>query len=265
MSCSRARSGSEDIPALVHDLLRELPKETQTVLTVSDDFPSVNKNQVKAEETFLNNKNRQLSLENSQNCFDYVFLRKLLQQTPLDALHINRKRTELKKKLTVEVSHRSYENDFLREPKSNERPCCKSEQCEGLFITSNENEGFILREYLLPSQYKKYLQTNTLPEQPGLCLLCRRAAVTRMYVNFRSDRENTGALISDLRNYASVSGEYCLDQMLLPINHQMTGLFDPIVMHIRKWLIPKRINGIRYYSQEGYRYPGNGLHMPFLG
>ena len=265
MATTRARSGSEDIPALVQELLRELPKESQTVLTVDDDFPSVNKNQKIAEEDFLKNKNKQLSLENSQNCFDYVFLRKLLQQTPLDALHINRKRSEMKKKMTVEVSHRSYEEDFLREPKSNERPCARGEQCEGLCVTCNENDGFVLREYLLPSQYKAYLQTNTLPSSPGLCLLCRRAMVTRLYVNYRSDEENTGALISDITNYASVSGEYCLSQMLLPTSNQMTGLFDPIVMHIRKWLVPQRINGIRYYKQDGYKYPENGLRMDFLG
>lgn len=261
---SRKRSGSEDIPAMVQELLKELPKESQTILTVDDDFPNTSKNQIVAEEKFLNNKNTQKSLEDSQNCFDYVFLRKLLQQTPLDCLHINRKHNEIKKRVVVEVSHRSYEEDFLREPKSSERACCKSENCEGLRVTKDKKDGFILREYLLPSQYKKYLQTNELPDLPGLCLLCRRAAVTRMYVNYKSDKDNTGALISDIRNYASIAGEYCLDQCLLPNSQLMTGIFDPVVVHIRKWLVPQRVNGIRYYKQEGYRYPENGLNMPFL-
>lgn len=264
MSSSRRRSGSEDIPAMVQELLKEIPQQTQTILKVDDNFPMDGENQKEAEEAFLNNKNIQKSLEDSQNCFDYVFLRKLLQQTPLDSLHINRKHEDIKKRVVVEISARSYENDFLREPKQNERPCCKGENCEGLFVSQNPEEGFVLREYLLPSQFKTFLQTNTLPPLPGLCLLCRRSAVTKMYVNFRSDKENTGALISDIRNYASVTGEYCLDQMLLPTNHQMVGLYDPVVIHIRKWLTPQRINGIRFYRQSGYRYPENGLKMNFL-
>lgn len=263
-SSSRKRSGSEDIPSMVQELLRDLPKQSQTILTVDDNFPKTLENQRLAEEKFLKNKNTQKSLEDSQNCFDYVFLRKLLQQAPMDSLYVNRKHEDIKKRVTVEVSHRSYEEDFLREPKSSERPCCKGENCEGLKVTKNPDDGFILREYLLPSQYKEYLQNNRLPELPGLCLLCRRSAVTRMYVNFRSDCDNTSSLISDIRNYASVQGEYCLSQCLLPTNHQMVGIFDPVVLHIRKWLTPMRVNGIRVYRQTGYRYPEAGLKMPFL-
>lgn len=263
-SSSRKRSGSEDIPSMVQELLRDLPKQSQTILTVDDDFPKTLDNQLKAEENFLQNKNKQKSLEDSSNCFDYVFLRKLLQQAPLDSLYVNRKHNEIKKRVTVEVSHRSYEEDFLREPKSSERPCAMGENCEGLKVTKNKEDGFILREYLLPSQYKDYLQNNKLPELPNLCLLCRRAAITRMYVNFRSDQDSTSSLISDLRNYCSVTGEYCLDQCLLPTNHQLVGIFDPVVLHVRKWLTPCRVNGIRIYKQTGYRYPEAGLKMNFL-
>ena len=97
-----------------------------------------------------------------------------------------------------------------------------------------------------------------------MCLLCRRAAVTKLYVNYRADGDSTGALISDIRNYVQVTGEYCLDQCLLPTSHQHVGLYDPCVAHVRKHLIPKRINGIRYYKQVGYRYPNAGLNIDFL-
>lgn len=263
-SSHRKRSGSEDIPTMVLDLLKELPKRSQTVLTVDDNFPATLTNQLQAEEKFLENKNRQKTLEDSQTCFDYVFLRKLLQQAPLDSLYVNRKHDEIKNRCRVEVSHRSYEDGFLREPRSNERSCCKGENCEGLKVTPNPEDGFILREYLLPSQYKKFLQSNELPNLPQMCLLCRRAAVTHMYVNFKSDQDNTTSLISDIRNYCSVTGEYTLNQMLLPTNHQMVGIFDPVVIHVRKWLTATRVNGIRIYKQTGYRYPDSGLKMPFL-
>ena len=36
---SRTRAHSEDIPAVVQELLNDLPDETQTILRVSDTFP----------------------------------------------------------------------------------------------------------------------------------------------------------------------------------------------------------------------------------
>jgi len=260
---NRTRAGSEDIPAVVQELLSNLPDETQTILRVSDTFPFDSNDKKEAEENYLNNKNTDKLLQDSKNCYDYVFLRKLLKNSPLDSVYTSRKYNEVKSRPVVEISHRTFEEEFLREPKKNERPCVKGDNCEGKFITTTD-EGFVLREYLKPSQYKGFLQTNTLPDTPQMCLLCRRAAVTKLYVNYRADGDSTGALISDIRNYVQVTGEYCLDQCLLPTSHQHVGLYDPVVAHVRKHLTPKRINGIRYYKQTGYRYPNAGLNIDFL-
>jgi len=264
-SC-RDRVGSEDIPAVVQELLKDLPSETQTILRVDDNYPFDSNDKKEAEEQFLNNKNTNKLLQDSKNCYDYIFLRQLLKKSPLDSVYTSRKFSEANKnRPVVEVSHRSYEEEFLREPKQNERPCVKGDNCEGLFISTTD-KGFVLREYLLPSQYKTFLQTNTLPSCPQLCLLCRRAAVTRMYVNYRADGDacSNGAIISDIRNYVAVTGEYCLDQCLLPTGHQYVGLYDPVVHHVRKHLVAKRISGIRYYKQVGYRYPDAGKSLHFL-
>ena len=51
-SSSRKRSGSEDIPSMVQELLRDLPKQSQTILTVDDNFPKTLENQRLAEEKF---------------------------------------------------------------------------------------------------------------------------------------------------------------------------------------------------------------------
>lgn len=259
----RQRSNSEDIPAVVQELLKDLPTETQTILRVDDNFPLESENKKIAEEQFLNNKNTEKMLQDSKNCFDYIFLRELLKKSPLDSVYTNRKYNDVKKRPTVEVSTRSYEESFLREPKQTERPCVNGDNCEGLFISTTD-KGFVLREYLLPSQYKKFLETNTLPDTPQLCLLCRRAAVTRMYTNFRADGEASSALISDIRNYTTISGEYVLEQCLLPTAHGHVGLYDPVVAHCRKHYVAKRISGIKYYKQVGYRYPEAGLSVNFL-
>ena len=55
-SC-RERVGSEDIPAVVQELLKDLPSETQTILRVDDNYPFDSNEKKEAEEQFLNNKN----------------------------------------------------------------------------------------------------------------------------------------------------------------------------------------------------------------
>ena len=71
----------------------------------------------------------------------------------------------------------------------------------------------------------------------------------------RADKSTSSALISDYRNFGSVSGEYELSQMLLPSTNNNVGLFDPVVHHVRKHYTLTKIGGIRYYKQSGYRYP----------
>jgi hypothetical protein len=164
----------------------------------------------------------------------------------------------------VEAVNREYEEEFLREPKTKERPCVQGTSCEGNYITTVEpGKGFTLREFLLPSQYKEYLQNDILPTNKQLCLMCRRAAVAKLYISFRSDSVNTDSLISDYRNYAGVVGEYNLSQCLLPCSTSSVGLMDPVALHVRKWYDMKRVGGIRYYKQSGYLYPESSS-VPFF-
>ena len=260
----RVRSGSEDIPSIVSDLLRDVPQQTQTILMVEDDYLKSTDAQVEAESLFLQKPNALKKLNNAKNCFDYAFLRKLLQKAPLDSLYLNRKSSSVAFRPVVEVVNREYENEFLREPKTNERACIKGNSCEGHFISTVESgKGFTLREFLLPSQYKKFLETNTLPKHQQMCLMCRRAAVAKLYISFRSDKVHTDSLISDYRNYAGVVGEYTLQSCLLPSSDSNVGLLDPVVLHVRKWYEMQRVSGIRYYKQTGYEYPDSSA-VPFF-
>ena len=260
----RVRSGSEDIPSVVADLLREVPKQSQTILMVDESFLQVTDSQVEAESLFLQRENSLVRLNNAKNCFDYAFLRKLLQKAPMDSLYLNRKSTDVKFRRVVEAVNREYEAEFLREPKTKERACAQGASCEGNFITTVEpGKGFTLREFLLPSQYKKFLEQNELPKDKQLCLMCRRAAVAKMYISFRSDGVHTDSLISDYRNYAGVVGEYDINQCLLPCTTSSVGLMDPVAVHVRKWYDLKRVGGIRYYKQVGYRHPESNS-VPFF-
>lgn len=253
-SAPRPRALSEDIPDVLRELLQEVPQSSQTLLYVDNMQQGTTANQLRAEEQFLDNKNIRNELTNCSNSYDYAYLRNLLKSSPTDALYIDRSAKDVKNRPVVEISHRSYENEFLREPKRNERKCAKGNCCEGLKITTTD-EGFILREYLLPSQYKRFLEKAELPLSPQLCLMCRRAEVAKLYVCMRADNDTSSALISDFYNFGSVPGEYALDQMLLPSTSNHVGLFDPVVLHVRKNYTLTRIAGIRYYSQSGYREP----------
>ena len=76
----RLRSSSEDIPSIVSDLLRDVPQQSQTILMVEDDYLKSTDSQVEAESLFLQKSNALKKLNNAKNCFDYAFLRKLLQK-----------------------------------------------------------------------------------------------------------------------------------------------------------------------------------------
>ena len=61
----RTRSGSEDIPSIVSELLREVPKQTQTILLVDDSYLKSTASQVEAETAFLDRGNSYKNLNNA--------------------------------------------------------------------------------------------------------------------------------------------------------------------------------------------------------
>ena len=122
---------------MLRELLNEVPTQSQTVLFV-DNVQGMTDPQKKAEEKFLKNKSVRQQMEECDNSYDYEYLRKLLKASPVDALYMERNASKTKERPRVEVSHRSYENEFLREPKRNERACCKGNDCEGLKITTTD-------------------------------------------------------------------------------------------------------------------------------
>ena len=62
----RTRSGSEDIPSIVSELLREVPKQTQTILLVDDSYLKSTASQVEAETAFLDRGNSYKNLNNAK-------------------------------------------------------------------------------------------------------------------------------------------------------------------------------------------------------
>ena len=90
-------------------------------------------------------------------------------------------------------------------PAGDERQCCMEEQCEGNFIPQVQN-GFTLREFLLPSQEKAYLETRRYPIQRAPCIMCKRLQIARLLVSARA--AGTGmredCLVQDYYNFVNI-------------------------------------------------------------
>lgn len=168
---------------------------------------------------------------------------------------------------TLEVVPRQYEEGFLREPLEGERPCLFGNECEGLQIKTNTagEGGFILREFLLPSELKEYERTGKYPEESRMCLMCKRKEIARAFVNVRADcmSMRKDSILQDYRNIVEVEGEYCLKDCLLSRRHTYEGIVMPIVMHIQTAYELKIINGVKHYVQWRMGYPDSNDHFLF--
>ena len=206
----------------LQQLMNDIPRIKQTIIQVVDSFPSEEAKKI-AEQQFLENKERPLSMKDAKTVFDFEYLRRILRQAPLRSLYITRDSVNKVERTKVQTVSREYEENFLREPQSNERGCPLGTACE-----SFEMGQFVCREFLLPSQLNEYNRTSSLPKYPQLCLLCRRSEICKMYINSRADNSPTAAVISDIRNLVGIPGEYDIKQCLLPTPGLL--LFDPIYL-----------------------------------
>lgn len=136
------------------------------------------------------------------------------------------------------------------EASGDQRQCCMGEQCEGKFIPQVQN-GFILREFLLPSQEKSYNETKRYPIQRAPCILCKRLQIARLLVSVRA--AGTGmredCLVQDYYNFVNIPGEYRLEDCLLSKKTVWEGIVSPVVLHVRNAYKFCTKNGKRAYTQ----------------
>lgn len=198
----------------------------------------------------------------------FPFVRALVQRPPQPLFDIHKFDRE-RLFASLEVVERKYEEEFLREPlkNSDERPCLFGKKCEGLFIKTNTAGvgGFILREFLLPSEQKEYERTGKYPADQRFCLMCKRKEIARAFVNTRADcmSMRTDSILQDYRNIVEMEGEYCLESCLLSRRHCYEGIIMPIVCHYRTAYELKEKNGVRYYVQWRMGYPESNEHFLF--
>lgn len=232
--------------------------------------PSESKEMLVAESYFVNQRNTDL-LKGGSNAHlsphHHPFVRALLLKPREQMFDIQTCKLVDQVFPTLEVVHRQYEEGYLREPLDGERACVFGSKCEGLQIRTNTagHGGFILREFLLPSEQKEYERTGKYPAEVRMCLMCKRKEIARAFVNVRADwlSMRTDSILQDYRNVVEVEGEYCLKDCILTRRHAYEGVVLPIVMHIQTAYEMKTINGVRHYVQWRMGYPDTNEHFLF--
>ena len=246
------------------------PNEFPEILSVENEFQMHNdaKELIIAETNFFNSRNQdawQKADGGHVRPFDFPFVRALIQREPSDTFDIHQFNDRDRLRACIQTVTREYEEEFLREPVGNERPCLLGNQCEGLKITMARDKAFIVREFLLPTEQKEFEATGKYTPEKRLCLMCKRKEIARAWINIRADnmgmREDS--ILQDYRNLVDVEGEYCLKDCIVSSRHTYEGLIDPIVLHIRSAYRLVEKNGIRYYQQWRMNYPKSTQHFLF--
>lgn len=197
--------------------------------------------------------------------YDFPYVRALLQQPACDTLSPEDIKHDEHVRTSIQVVTRAYEEKYLREPLKKERACIMGEQCQGLQLPYVNDNAFIVREFLLPTEEEEFLRTGKLPSEGRLCLMCKRSEIARAFINIRADGKGVknNVILQDYRNIVDEEGEYCLDDCLLSSHEIFQGLLDPIVLHLKNAYRLKVKDGVRYYEQWRMKYPGQIDH--FLG
>ena len=108
------------------------------------------------------------------------------------------------------VVSKTHNDMFLCKPNVSigERECVCGTRCLAKFIArvryGDDNEkGFVCKEYLLPEQYKNFLDGRGLPPQRQKCLLCSRYYVNYLYILSRTDPSFKAASCMSLQTFSN--------------------------------------------------------------
>ena len=111
----------------------------------------------------------------------------------------------------VPIVPRSHDEIFLcpAQPSLNERACSCGDRCIARWLAiwrygHGSEKVFTCKEYLLPDQYKEFMEEGTLPEKTAKCLLCSRYFTTYVYRLARLDPQFKPSQSISLQAYGNV-------------------------------------------------------------
>jgi hypothetical protein len=248
--------------------VRVTAENAPVILEIAEELHRESPEQIVAEHVFFNKKNQDSFTKDAQDWIkpqDFPSIRALIQKKPSPTFDIHLFNDRERLRNTLQVVTRKYEESFLREKYPHERACAMGNKCEGLNIVMANDKGFILVEFLLPSEKEEYDKTGKFPSENRLCLMCNRAHIARAYINIRADGMGAkeDAVLPDYRNLVEVPGEYCLKDCIVSSRDVYEGILDPIVLHVRTGYRVVERNGHRFYEQWRMSYPSEEKHFLF--
>ena len=141
----------------------------------------------------------------------------------------------------LEICDFAYCAKFLREPENSfERPCRNEKRCIYKILASRSpvgieddcpEDGFVCKEFLLPSQLEIFEKTKRLPTERRLCLGCNRFSTYHWYLYYQQKRTQPIEILQDHQNPIDQNEGYCSSACIYmnPDIKQFTGIVRPIV------------------------------------
>ena len=226
------------------------PATHPTIMSIKGNF-TLAPPLLEAQTNFFNRNNQQKEYKHVSP-WHFPFVQSLLEQSPIPNFDMDKFENVGKYRDSIEGVTREYEEAFLTNPVGDQRRCINEESCEGLMICSN---GFVLREFLLPSQQQNYEETKRYPLNREPCLMCRRLRVARTVISTRAAGHGLkdDCLVQDYYNFVDLEGEYRLEDCLLSKQNTWEGLCNPVVLHQRHNY--RFVQDKQHKRYEQWRYP----------
>jgi hypothetical protein len=122
---------------------------------------------------------------------------------------------------TVPLVTKAYEESYMREAETGERPCAMGAKCECMFI--DPLAPFVGVEFQLQGV-----------EGCGMCVLCCRKTTQKLFYDICYSGKRTQGLIQKFGNLCNQPGEYARECMLIcPSTSQWQCMPRPIMSHQR--------------------------------
>lgn len=136
----------------------------------------------------------------------------------------------------LEIVPKSHDDLFLAEPDASvgERPCVCGERCISNFVAkirygSQNEHGFVCKEFLLPSQHAAFMRGEGLPPVRQKCLLCARYWTNYIYILARSDANFKVSPSLQVQTFTNVVAD-------TPEHHEIMSAASEVPTHASKAL-----------------------------
>ena len=156
---------------------------------------------------------------------------------------------------SVEGIRRCWDEMYLMEPIKGEYPCLYSStnECVATEMFKHDfDESFTLKEFFTPSDIANKKNKGGVKErQLQPCILCLRNDVLASVLRIRSTGETCDihTQVSRVHNFVGLKGEYLIEHCVCSLPNQYEGLIDPVVMPLKCYFEPHKLNGVRCLNQ----------------